>query len=130
MRLLLDTHIFLWWVKEDKRLPKISLDKIREADEVYVSSASIWEIAIKMRLGKISGNIDALIQEIYNSHFLELPVSSQHAAATLELPDIHRDPFDRMLLAQAISEPLVFLTADPKLKKYSQLVEVINPACK
>ena len=125
MRLLLDTHVFLWWVKGDKRLPKISIDKIKEAEEVYMSSASIWEIAIKMRLGKISGHMNALIQEIHKSHFLELPVTSQHAAATLGLPDIHRDPFDRILIAQAVSEPLVFLTADPKLKKYSELVEVI-----
>jgi PIN domain nuclease of toxin-antitoxin system len=125
MRLLLDTHIFLWWAKGDKRLPKTSIDKIKQAGEVYLSSASIWEIAIKMRLGKISANMNALIQEIHNSHFLELPVTSQHAAATLELPDIHRDPFDRILIAQAISEPLVFLTVDSKLKKYSELVEII-----
>lgn len=124
MRLLLDTHIFLWWVTEDKRLPKASIRKITEADEVYISSASMWEIAIKIRLGKISDDINALIQEIHNSHFLELPVTNQHAAATLRLPDIHRDPFDRILIAQAITEPLVFLTADPILKKYSELVEV------
>jgi PIN domain nuclease of toxin-antitoxin system len=126
MRLLLDTHIFLWWVKEDKRLSKISIHKIKEAEEVYMSSASIWEIAIKMRLGKISGDMNALIQEIHNSYFLELPVTSYHAAATLKLPDIHRDPFDRILIAQAVSEPLVFLTADPKLKKYSELVELVQ----
>lgn len=125
MRLLLDTHIFLWWSNGDKRLPKISLEKIKGADEVYVSSASIWEIAIKMGLGKISGNMRALVQEIYNSHFLELPFTSQHATATLGLPALHRDPFDRILIAQAISEPLVFLTADPKLQEYSELVEVI-----
>jgi PIN domain nuclease of toxin-antitoxin system len=126
MRLLLDTHIFLWWVKEDKRLPKISLEKIKEAEEVYISSASIWEIAIKMRLGKISGDMNALIQEIHNSYFLELPVTSQHAATTLRLPNIHRDPFDRILIAQAIIEPLVFLTSDSKLKKYSQLIEIVQ----
>ena len=125
MRLLLDTHIFLWWVRGDKRLSKSSVHKIKEAEEVYLSSASIWEIAIKMRLGKISGDLNALIQEIHNSHFLELPVTNQHAAATLGLPDIHRDPFDRILIAQTVSEPLVFLTADPKLKKYSELVEVV-----
>ncbi|HEX4839701.1 MAG TPA: type II toxin-antitoxin system VapC family toxin [Rhabdochlamydiaceae bacterium] len=125
MKLLLDTHIFLWWVRDDKRLSKTITNKIKEADEVYISSASIWEIAIKMRLEKISGDMNALIQEIHNSHFLELLITSQHAAATLELPDIHRDPFDRILIAQAISEPLVFLTADSKLKKYSELVEVI-----
>lgn len=126
MRLLLDTHIFLWWVREEKKLPKISINKIKAAEEVYVSSASIWEIAIKMRLGKISGDINSLIQEIHTSHFLELPVTSQHAAATLKLPDIHRDPFDRILVAQAITEPLVFLTADPQLEKYSELVEIVQ----
>ena len=125
MRLLLDTHVFLWWIKEDKRLSKTAANKIKEAEDVYVSSASIWEIAIKMRLGKISGDMHSLIQEIHNSHFLELPVASQHAAATLSLPDIHQDPFDRILVAQAISEPLVFLTNDIRLKKYSELVEII-----
>jgi PIN domain nuclease of toxin-antitoxin system len=124
MRLLLDTHIFLWWVKGDKRLSKTTMDTIKDAEEVYTSSASIWEIAIEMSLGKISGDINALIQEIHNSHFLELPVTSQHAAAILRLPDIHRDPFDRMLIAQALSEPLVFLTADHQLKKYSELVRI------
>jgi PIN domain nuclease of toxin-antitoxin system len=124
--MLLDTHIFLWWVGGDKKLPKVSVNKIKEAEEVYVSSASIWEIAIKMRIGKISGNMDALIQEIHDNHFLELPVTAQHAAVTLELPDIHRDLFDRILIAQAISEPLMFLTADSVLKKYSQLVEVVQ----
>lgn len=126
MRFLLDTHVFLWWVKGDKRLSKGAVTKIKEADEVYVSSASIWEIAIKMGLGKISANIDALVEETYNSHFVELPVASRHAVALLALPDLHRDPFDRILVAQAISEPLHFLTADPKLKKYSELVEIIS----
>ncbi|HSX37808.1 MAG TPA: type II toxin-antitoxin system VapC family toxin [Chlamydiales bacterium] len=126
MRLLLDTHIFLWWVKGDKRLPKNSIEKIKEAEEVFLSSASVWEIAIKMGLGRISGNMNALIEEMHSSHFLELPVTSQHAAATLGLPDLHRDPFDRILIAQAVSEPLVFLTADSKLKKYSELVEIIQ----
>lgn len=125
MRLLLDTHVFLWWAKGDRRLSKSSLQKIKQADEVYMSSASIWEIAIKMGLGKIAGDIDAVLEEVHNSHFLELPITNLHAAAILELPDIHRDPFDRILLAQAISEPLVFLTADPKLQKYSELVELI-----
>jgi PIN domain nuclease of toxin-antitoxin system len=125
MRLLLDTHIFLWWGRNDKKLTKSSIEKIKAADEVYLSSASIWEIAIKMRLGKIAADLNALIEEIHNSHFLELPVTSKHAAATMGLPDIHRDPFDRILIAQAVLEPLVFLTADPKLKKYSELVEVI-----
>lgn len=125
MRLLLDTHIFLWWIRDDKKLSKTIKDKIKDSEDVYLSSASIWEIAIKMHLGKISGDLDDIIQEIHNSYFTELPITSQHAAATLILPDIHRDPFDRILIAQAITEPLVFLTADAELKKYSELVEVV-----
>lgn len=125
MRLLLDTHIFLWWVKGDKKLSKTAKEKIQEAEEVYISSASVWEIAIKTRLGKISGDVDVLIEEIQGSYFRELPVTSRHAAATLKIPDVHRDPFDRILIAQAISEPLVFLTSDSTLTKYSELVEIV-----
>ena len=126
MRLLLDTHIFLWWVGGDKRLTKSCIRQIKEAEEVYMSGASIWEIAIKIRIGKLKADISTLLEEMQSSHFLELPVTCQHAATTLSLPDIHRDPFDRLLIAQAISEPLVFLTADSKLKKYSELVEVVQ----
>lgn len=126
MRILLDTHIFLCWIKGDKKLTKPTIAKIQEAEEIYVSSASIWEIAIKKHLGKLSVDLNALIQEIHNSHFLELPITSRHAVATLGLADFHRDPFDRMLIAQAISEPLLLLTADPTLKQYSELVELIR----
>jgi len=125
MRLLLDTHIYLWWIKDDRKLSKIAGNKIAEADEVYISSASIWEIAIKLKLGKLSVDMNKLIQAIHDSRFLELSVTSRHAAAITRLPDIHRDPFDRMLIAQAISEPLTLLTADPMLKKYSELVEMV-----
>jgi PIN domain nuclease of toxin-antitoxin system len=125
MRLLLDTHIFLWWVKDDRKLPKSVDAKIKEADDVYVSTASIWEIAIKKNLGKIQVDMEKLLQSIHDSHFLELPITNHHAALVSRLPDIHRDPFDRMLISQAICEPLTFLTADSKLKKYSELVELI-----
>lgn len=126
MRLLLDTHIFLWWVKDDKRLSEVASSKIISADDVYVSSASIWEIAIKTHLGKVSVDMNKLVESIHDSHFLELSITSQHAALVSELPDIHKDPFDRLLLAQAISEPLTFLTVDAKLKKYSELVELVK----
>lgn len=125
MRLLLDTHIFLWWVKDDRKLPKSVDAKIKEADDVYISTASIWEIAIKKNLGKIQVDMEKLLQSIQGSHFLELPITNHHAALVSRLPDIHRDPFDRMLISQAISEPLTFLTADSRLKKYSELVELI-----
>lgn len=126
MRLLLDTHIFLWCVVNDRRLTAGIKAKILDAQEVYISSVSIWEMAIKISLRKFSANIENLIQAIHESHFLELPVTAHHAAATLHLPDLHRDPFDRLLIAQAVSEPLTFLTADTTLKGYSELVELVK----
>jgi PIN domain nuclease of toxin-antitoxin system len=126
MRYLLDTHIFLWCVKDDKRLNKQIRSKISNATAVYVSSASIWESAIKVKLGKLEADIDQLLEAISGSGFYELPITASHAAAVSHLNEIHRDPFDRILIAQAMSEPLTFLTADAKLKDYSELVELIE----
>jgi len=126
MRLLLDTHIFLWCVKNDRKLSKIAQSKILDASEVYVSSASIWELAIKIKLKRYEADIVQLVKAISASDFLELPVTIHHAAAVYQLKDYHRDPFDRILIAQAICEPLTLLTADAELKKYSDLVEVIE----
>ena len=126
MRLLLDTHVFLWCIKNDRRLSKTTRSKILDATEVYVSSASIWEAIIKVKLKKLDVDIDQMVKAIPKSGFLELPITAHHAAAVSRLADIHRDPFDRILIAQAISEPLTFLTADAALKNYSDLVEVID----
>ena len=125
MRLLLDTHVFLWSVAGDKRLSKQIRDKILHADEVYVSSASIWEATIKIKLQKLEADVEQLVKAISESGFLELSITTEHAAYVAKLPDFHRDPFDRILLAQAICEPLTFFTADNLLKKYSNLVESI-----
>lgn len=125
MRILLDTHVFLWYTKADRKLGAKSRSIIQNAIEVYVSSASIWEATIKARLGKLDVKIDDLVKAITSSGFLELPITAEHAAATDKLLDLHRDPFDRILLAQAISEPLIFLTADQMLQNYSKLVTVI-----
>ena len=95
------------------------------ADEVFISSASIWEASIKAGLGKLDVEIDALVSEIPRSGFIELPLSALHAARLVRLPNIHRDPFDRILIAQAMSEPLRFLTMDAMLQSYSDLVEVV-----
>ena len=125
MRFLLDTHVFLWCIKDDVKLSKLVRSKILHASEVYVSSASIWESTIKIGLKKLDGNVKEIAAAIAESGFLELPITAEHAAAVALLPDIHRDPFDRILIAQAISEPLTFLTANGQLKDYSELVEVI-----
>lgn len=125
MRFLLDTHVFLWFAKADRKLNAKSRSMILHANEVYVSSASIWEATIKTRLGKLDVEIDDLVTAITASGFIELPITAEHAAATSRLSDIHRDPFDRILLAQAVTEPLTFLTADEILKNYSNLVKII-----
>jgi PIN domain nuclease of toxin-antitoxin system len=125
MRLLLDTHVYLWCVKNDRRLSQAARTLILDAAEVYVSSVSIWEASIKAKLGKLDVNINNLAEAISDSGFLELPLTINHVTEIDQLPDLHRDPFDRILIAQAISEPLKFLTADVALKKYSELVEIV-----
>ena len=125
MRVLLDTHVFLWWLQDHPHLSAAARTKIVSATDVYVSSASIWEASIKVGIGKLEVDIDQLVAEIDNSGFRELPVSAKHAAMVTRLPDIHRDPFDRILVAQALCEPLRLLTADNMLSGYSELVLAI-----
>ena len=125
MRLLLDTHVYLWWLQDHPKLSKEGRAKIVSATEVYVSSASIWEASIKSGIGKLDVDINMLVSEIEKNDFLELPISAKHAAMVAQLPDIHRDPFDRILIAQALCEPLRLLTADGLLSAYSELVDVI-----
>jgi PIN domain nuclease of toxin-antitoxin system len=122
MRLLLDTHIFYWSFYDPDRLSKRTITAIKEANAVYVSSASIWEMAIKVRLGKMDGDPSELAENIVAAGFRELPVLSKQALLVATLPLHHTDPFDRLLIAQAMSEPLHLLTADSQLKIYSELV--------
>lgn len=125
MRLLLDTHVFLWILKNDPRLSDGIKNKIMNAAEVYISSVSIWEIAIKVKIGKLQADVDEVLAAIDESGFAELPLTATHVAGIAQLPVLHRDPFDRVLIAQAISEPLKLLTTDSALKQYSDLVELI-----
>lgn len=125
MRLLLDTHIFLWAVAGSPQLKSSTRQLIDDADEVYVSAASIWEVGIKARLGKIDADPHELAAAIESSGFLELPVSAIHAAGVTGLAPHHNDPFDRLLVAQALAEPLRLVTADPMLERYSDLVVLV-----
>ena len=125
MRLLLDTHIFLWYLTASRKLPKSVFNRIEIADVVFISAASIWEAGIKIRQGRLQGNTSDLIAGIASSGFIELPMTATHSALAANLPGHHRDPFDRMLIAQAMAEPLRLLTADGVLRQYSELVEVI-----
>jgi PIN domain nuclease of toxin-antitoxin system len=122
MRMLLDTHIFLWAVTGSKRLAPDARRLLEAADYVHVSAASIWEIAIKARLGRIDADPRALAEIIEPSGFLKLPVKAAHAAVVAELPAHHGDPFDRLLIAQAMVEPLRLVTSDAALARYSDLV--------
>lgn len=122
MRLLIDTHIFLWAMSGDKQLTKKAEAIMLSAEAVFVSAASIWEIAIKSGIGKLDADVSELVARMEEAGFRELPVTAAHAEAVRNLPDIHRDPFDRMLVAQAITEPLRLLTDDDTVGRYSDLV--------
>lgn len=125
MRLLLDTHVFLWVMANDARLPAAGRELILEADEVMVSAASIWEIAIKARIGKLRADAGYLAERLEAGGFVELPVTARHAALVTHLPDHHTDPFDRLLIAQAMAEPLLLVTVDRQLAPYSDVVRVV-----
>ncbi|GAC1550589.1 MAG: type II toxin-antitoxin system VapC family toxin [Collimonas sp.] len=125
MRILLDTHIYLWWLQDHPKLSAPARDKIIAATEVYVSSASIWEASIKINIGKLDADIEELVAQIAQNGFLELPVNARHAMQLIRLPELHRDPFDRMLVAQAMCEPLRLLTANAQVARYSELVDLV-----
>jgi len=125
MRLLLDTHVVLWALSEPDRLSDESKSLIQGADQLFVSSASIWEMAIKESIGKLEIDLDATMSELAGMGVSELPISWQHSKKVQELPHHHRDPFDRLLISQAICEPLILLTHDKILTKYTDLVRLI-----
>ena len=128
MRILLDTHILLWALVEPERLDADTLNAIRSAtNEVLFSAASIWEIAIKAGLRRADFVVDPveIVSEALDAGYAELALHSNAAALVADLPLLHRDPFDRVLTAQAIAEPAFLYTADPRLAPYSQLVRQI-----
>lgn len=115
MRLLLDTHAFIWW--DNGRLPKPVVRRVQRASEVLVSAVTAWEIAIKSALGKLVAR-SSVGDAMADYGFLGLPISMEHGDAVRALPSFHRDPFDRMLVAQALVEGLVILSADEVLHRY------------
>jgi PIN domain nuclease of toxin-antitoxin system len=117
MSLLLDTHVVMWWLADDATLADDIKVRLDHEPDVYVSPATIWEVAIKQAIGKLSEPAD-LAERIRDSGFRELPITSEHAIAAGRLPLIHRDPFDRMLVAQARCEDLTLVTRDPEIHKY------------
>jgi len=122
MRLLADTQIVYWFFHEPEKLPPAARRHLDAASAVYISAASVWEIAVKVRLGKMKADPQRLVERIEASNMRDLPVFSRHTMLVSELPLLHADPFDRLLIAQAISEPLHLLTTDSRMKQYSELV--------
>jgi PIN domain nuclease of toxin-antitoxin system len=125
VNLLLDTHILLWVMRDAEELSDAARAMIQQADRVFVSSASLWEASIKAGVGKLAIEPARLEHQARAAGFEPLPITWIHALAVHGLPPLHRDPFDRMLVAQAISEPLHLLTHDAALAAYSDLVTVV-----
>jgi PIN domain nuclease of toxin-antitoxin system len=118
VRLLLDTHAFLWWCGDDPLLGGVERQAIRDgANQVYLSAASVWEMAIKRALGRLRVPEPASAA-VARLGFEPLPIAFAHAEATALLPPLHRDPFDRLLVAQARTEGLTLVTSDPLIRAY------------
>ncbi|HET8772541.1 MAG TPA: type II toxin-antitoxin system VapC family toxin [Thermoanaerobaculia bacterium] len=120
MRLLLDTHILLWWVTADRRLSKALANTLASPEnDVAVSAASIWEIAIKRSLGRIDVDLDELLSSMTADGFSELPVRFAHSLRLESLPRHHDDPFDRLLIAQSVAEGRRLVTKDEAILGYA-----------
>jgi PIN domain nuclease of toxin-antitoxin system len=119
MKILLDTHAFLWWLDDPMSLSTQANDAIADqSNEVYVSSVIVWEMMIKVAIGKlkIPSDLDAALT---HERFIHLPITIAHARATAALPSIHKDPFDRMLIAQALHEGFHLATRDIFIAQYA-----------
>ena len=118
MRLLIDTHVFLWWDGQPASISPSLLASIRDdATDIFVSAASVWEIAIKRAIGKL-GFSQPIVSVIAAHGFEVLPITGEHAEHAGELPRHHADPFDRLLVAQAYLERMILGTQDPKMSPY------------
>ena len=127
MKALLDTHVFLWWIASAARLSHHARRLIEDGEnELYVSTASVWEMSIKAALGKLLlpvGQPNFIREQIQMNAVTPLPVTLDHAVHVQNLPPIHRDPFDRMIISQALTERMPIVSADEQIAKYD--VDVI-----
>jgi len=121
MNVLLDTHAAIWFFEDNKRMSKSATEVIFNLENmIYVSFASLWELAIKLSTGRLEfdNGIEGFIEAIHKNEFVLLEISSEHIKTISKLPLIHRDPFDRMIVAQAIVEDMVIVTIDDNIAKY------------
>ena len=124
MRVLLDTHLLLWALGAPLKL-NAETRKIVDTSEVYVSAATLWEISIKVALGKLKADVNEVLAAVPTAGLRLLPITGEHAARVVRLPPHHEDPFDRMLVAQAVTEPMILLTNDKALAPYGDLVQLV-----
>ncbi|MCP3963752.1 MAG: type II toxin-antitoxin system VapC family toxin [bacterium] len=128
MKLLLDTQLLLWAAGQPERLSEAARELLNDSDnELLFSAASLWEIAIKATLGRDDFRVEPrlLRRGLLDNGYVELPVTSQHAVNIDGLPPLHKDPFDRLLLAQALGEGITLLTADAQLARYPEPVRKV-----
>lgn len=127
MKILLDTHFAFWWQTGDTRITPQVQALVEDAHKVYVSQVSLWELAIKASLGRIQIDLPVFAQQVDSMGFSWLSIDNGHLLQLMHLPcfDDHKDPFDRLLVAQSLSEPLILLTVDNKLGRYGPTVRVI-----
>jgi PIN domain nuclease of toxin-antitoxin system len=128
MKLLLDTQLAFWWQADRRRLPAAAMDLVLGTeDPVLVSRASLWELAIKAGLGKVRVDLPVFARRVTEIGFAWLEISGEHIlrVASLPLHDDHKDPFDRLLVAQSLTEPAILLTTDAKLARYGSTVRVV-----
>lgn len=127
MKLLLDTHFAFWWQTGDARLAPRTRQLVEEAEAVFVSRVSLWELTIKAGLGRVQIDLPVFAAQVDAMGFAWLDIGNAHILRLAELPvfDDHKDPFDRMLVAQSLVEPLILLTVDGKLGRYGSTVKVV-----
>jgi PIN domain nuclease of toxin-antitoxin system len=124
VKLLLDTHALLWWLSDDPRLGRSARILIADpANDILVSVGSLWEIVVKIRIGKLTADIGAIERAVARGSFIRLPISTAHLAALALLPEHHRDPFDHLLIAQAICEDAQFVSDDRHAPLYPVRVQ-------
>lgn len=128
MKFLLDTHLLLWAAGQPERLSKPARELIENPDNsLYFSAASIWEIAIKSSLGREDFKADSRLirRGLIDNGYREISISSEHAAGVQSLPLVHKDPFDRLLIAQSLVEGMPLVTVDPVLSQYPGMIQQV-----
>lgn len=129
MKLLLDTHVLLWAAAQPELLPAGARDMLDDpGSQLLFSAASLWEVVVKSGLQRAAFSVDArlLRRELHDNGYIELPISGAHAVAVAGLPMIHTDPFDRILVAQALVEGITLMTADPLVARYTAPIHFLG----